>query len=333
MTKILFIGNGEGRMPSEGPFSDALHALGDYTYIRDGNYMTESERAEMIRGCDILLVHWDALPVPAQIASDPGRLKYICGITGTMRQFVSLAIIDSGITVSNWGDAAAQQVAEGAVTLLLAVMKDLHAQVDSVAANGWALDTGYVGGSLEDLRVGIYGLGVIGEKFVRMINGMDPVIRIYDPYLHTLPENCLRVESLRELFENSDAVVIHAGLSEETRKSVNAELLAILPDNGIIINTARGDIIDQDALFAELESGRLRAGLDVLASPDNLPKNAAARHWKNCIFTSHSIWKNTWTSANAFSKMEGICLENIKRFINGEPVKNIMTRERYKKST
>jgi phosphoglycerate dehydrogenase-like enzyme len=88
-------------------------------------------------------------------------------------------------------------------------------------------------GRLEEAPVGIYGLGVVGRRFVAMLRPFNPVIRVYDPYVKELPEGCERAESLEALFSQSRIVVIHAGLPDATYKSVNAEMLARMPDHGI----------------------------------------------------------------------------------------------------
>ena len=129
--------------------------------------------------------------------------------------------------------------------------------------------------------------------------------------------------------------MVHAGLSDETRGSVTAELLAKLPDNGIIINTARGGIIDQPALFAELEKGRLLAGLDVL-DPDRLPEGHAAKQWPNAIFTAHNIGASTIEGVAGKAELQPmhlVALENLKRHADGEPLKFEMDRVRYLRST
>jgi len=89
------------------------------------------------------------------------------------------------------------------------------------------------------------------------------------------------------MFEQCEAIVIHAALSPETERTVTAELLSLLPDRGIIVNTARGQIIDNEALFAELRRGRLRAALDV-TDPEELPRDHPARGYDNLILTAHS---------------------------------------------
>jgi len=129
--------------------------------------------------------------------------------------------------------------------------------------------------------------------------------------------------------------VIHAGLCDATRRSVTSELLAKLPRHGVVVNTARGGIVDQAALFAELEAGRLRAGLDVL-EPDTLPPDHPARAWENLILTAHHV-ENPWPldgrPATRLTPMQRACVENLRRFAAGEPLLYPMDRTRYLRNT
>jgi phosphoglycerate dehydrogenase-like enzyme len=308
--------------------------LADLALVEDGNAMPEEERAALIRQHPVLLTCWESPVVPAVLADDPGALRYICHITGTLRGLVPLEVIDRGIQVTNWGDAPAFAIAEGTMALLLAALKDLRAQAAQMEQGGWTLDGAATGGSLDGLHVGLYGLGIIGRRVVAMLRPFNPVLHVFDPYVDDLPDDCRRVESLEALFDVSQAVLILAGLSDETRGSVTADLLARLPDHGVIVNTARGAIIDQDALFAELERGRLRAGLDVL-EPDILPEDHPARHWKNCLLTGHGVHRG-WPDDPASPRLQRLhrnCLDNLRRFLTGEPLQFLMDRTRYLRST
>jgi len=334
--RILHLGAGRSAMPQSGGFVDKLRSYGELDIIMDASNIPDHERAEMIRQYDVLLTLWGSMRVPDEIAVDPGRLRYICNITGELRAFVPFSVIQSGMLVTNWGDAPADTVAEGAMVLLLAVMKNLRDHIETVAGGGWRTSTLHTQASLNGCDVGIYGMGVIGRRFVELIKSFRPRLRVYDKYVKDLPDGCLAVGSLRELFKSSKIIVIHAGLSPETRRTVNAEMLSLLPDNGIIINTARGGIIDQDALFKELKSGRLRAGLDVLdgEAGDCLRENDEARLWSNLILTSHQVSDTAWgTDETLENAMRRVCLENMERFSKGEPMKFVMTEERYARST
>lgn len=316
-------------------FRDALSAMGRLTVLENGESLSEDERAARVRNCDILITSWGSARTPPAVAESPGRLRYICHVTGEMRYAVPPEVIDAGIPVTNWGDAPANSVAEGAMALLLATLKDVHAQAMRVRAGGWQQDTAYFGGSLMGLNVGVYGCGVIGRRFVELLRPFGAHIRIFDPFMAHVPEGCERVDSLEALFDASEAVAIHAGLTDETRHSVNADLLARLPRGGVIINTARGGIVDHDALFRELESGRLRAGLDV-TEPEPLPEGHPARGWENLILSGHRIesgWPSYGEPARRLTAIQEIALDNIRRFLSGQQPRFLMTRHRYDLST
>ena len=315
-------------------FEERLREFGSLSIHEHAEAYSEPKVAELIRDCDVLITSWGALAVPPEIAARPGRLKYVCYTNGGVRACVPREIVEAGIPVTNWGDAPAQRLAEAAFALLISVLKDIPARVDTVRRGGWKPPDTVYGGGLEGLQIGIYGLGAIGTAFELMLRPFLPVVRVFDPYRNDLPETCTRVDTLGELFEASDAIVVHAGLSDETRGSITRELLALLPDHGIVINTARGAIFDQNALFVELEKGRLRAGLDVL-DPEHLPIDHPARHWPNVILTAHDLGKIRPVpgARPGFWKFHHVCLENIRRFADGEPLKFVMDLDRYEIST
>lgn len=317
------------------PFLQALSAIGTLTLVPNGAALPDSEKCALAREADIVLGGWNGAMLPAAIAADPGRLRYACNITGELTKFFPIEFLDAGILMSNWGDYPANRVAEGAMALLLATLKDIHFQTEHVRAGGWKMDMHFHGGSLEGAIVAIYGLGVIGRRFLELIAPFRARLRVFDPYLRENPEGVERVHSLEELLEGAQILVIHAALTPETRNSINAQLLAKLPRHGVVINTARGGIIDQDALFRELETGRLRAGLDVL-EPDSLPEDHPARRWPNLILTAHRVdhgWPDFNEPPTTLNQMQRICLDNIERFRRGEQPRFLFDRERYLRST
>lgn len=316
-------------------FVRALERCGELSFVNNGDDLSDGQKTDILREANVALTGWSSSPLPECLAADPGRLQYVCNVTGELKAWVPPAIIASGLPVTNWGDAPAQGIAEGAMTLLLAVLKDLQDQMLAIRDGRWHLDPEEFGGTLYEADLGVYGCGAIGRKFVEMVRPFGPVIRVFDPYCAELPEGCRRAASLRELFAASQVVAIHAGLTDETRHSVTAELLALLPRHGVIINTARGGIVDQAALFAELRAGRLRAGLDVL-EPDSLPADHEARRWSNCLLTAHHIhrgWPTHGQPPEKLQPMHRVCLDNLERFARGEPLRFVMDPARLGRST
>lgn len=315
-------------------FFDAIRDIPglELKIIENWESFTEDELVTLIQGCDILIAS-RAPYIPDVLAETPGRLKYICYLHGTMYRAIGLPIIQSSIQVTNWGDRAGKHLAQDSFVLLMAVFKDLPKRIMAVR-RGEGSNISNMGSSLSLLNVGIYGFGFSGREFARLVEPFGMKIRVYDPFVKDLPENCEQVDSLKELFSNSQAIVIHAGLTEGTENSVTRELLALLPDQGIIINTARGAIIDQAPFFEELKSGRLRAGVDVLW-PDNLPVDHEARQWENLIWTCHQFGGSAWPSEGLEGKLRPFenFLNNIKAFVNGEELKFIIDEDRYTKMT
>jgi phosphoglycerate dehydrogenase-like enzyme len=191
-------------------------------------------------------------------------------------------------------------------------------------------------GSVRDLRLGVYGLGAIGRTFCELCQPLGARITAFDPFAPEVP-GVDRAGSLEALFRGSEAIAVHAGLTPATRGSVTRRLLSLLPDHAVFINTARGELVDQEALFDELRRGRLRAGLDVLEG-DALPADHPVRRWPNVIITSHQIGRGDWPGEDLrpekrLSSLHAIALDNLRRFLAGAPPLHVMTPERYALST
>lgn len=129
-------------------------------------------------------------PIPAALVHGFARLRYILHITGSMRGMIPLGIIRSAIPVTNWGDAPAGLVAESTLALLLACLKNIRPQIQSISQGGWtewswkqSLST------LDGLRLGIYGFGFIAKRFAQIVAPLGPEIIIYDPIATDLPEH------------------------------------------------------------------------------------------------------------------------------------------------
>jgi phosphoglycerate dehydrogenase-like enzyme len=320
-------------------FLEALKTVGDLRIERNTAAWRDEEAAAIGRQHEVILADWGSRRLPDSLAGEPGHLRYVCNLSGTVRPFVSRSFIERGILVSNWGSHPAFRVAEGTLTLLLACLKQLIPLNDQIRAGEWGrLDPDYRG-SVKHLRIGLYGLGVIGNAFIDLVRPFQPRLKAYDRFAPSWPEGVDRAESLEDLFTDIEAVVIAAALTPETRASVRANHLAALPDGGIVINTARGAILDQEALFAELETGRLRAGLDVLDTDgqDWVPENHPARSWPNLILSAHRVASSPWNrrlyEADSLSEAQQIALENLRRFREGETPHHLFDLERYDRST
>ncbi|TVR49892.1 MAG: hypothetical protein EA425_11085 [Puniceicoccaceae bacterium] len=333
--KLLYLEKGDPdlRLWSD-PFEAALREIGAFTRINGCRDWPESATLAAIRGTEVLLTGWSSLPVPSAIAADPGRLRYICHLTGTLAGMLPIEILRAGIPVTNWGDTPADEIAEGTLTLLLACLKNLRGHTAAREQGAWQPPEPASLGSMRGLHLGLYGYGVIGRRFREVCRPLGPEVRVFDPFVESLPADTTRAESLDDLFDWAEAVSLHAGLTPQTRGSVTADLLRRLPPHGIVINTARGDLIEQEALFDKLASGRLRAGLDVLAGNDRLPPDHPALSWPNLLLTGHAIGRAAWPPRpGTLNALQQTAIDNLRRFARGAPLLHCMTVDRYLRST
>ncbi len=184
-----------------------------------------------------------------------------------------------GVPVCNVPDYGTSEVADHAVSLMLTLARGTHYYATRLAADpvknwGWAPGAPLMR-RLRGQTFGIVGLGRIGMAAARRARGFDMDIVFYDPHLPNgveLGVGYKRVRSMNELMAISDTISLHAPLSAETRHIINAESLSHAKDNLIVVNTARGPLVDIDALHAALRTNRIAgAALDVLPSEPPVP--------------------------------------------------------------
>lgn len=185
----------------------------------------------------------------------------------------NIAIHDAtqrGIVVCNALSATTQSTAELAIGLLFAVAKDLK-RIQSKLEHAETQDyfTAYQGLELNGLQLGLVGLGRIGSKVAQLAAGLGMAVSAYDPYVAPSRAEELGVvltDSLESLLENSDVISLHVPRNAETENLIDAQKIGKMKKGAILINVARGGLVDERALEKALDSGHLRgAGLDVLA--------------------------------------------------------------------
>lgn len=208
-----------------------------------------------------------------------------------------------GIAVARTTGSNASGVAEMAVTLILAARRELRFnRLHCVDTGKWAKN---IANETIGNTVGILGFGNIGRITARLFKGLGCEVIAYDPYPNQKLADELGVElvELDDLFRRSDAISVHVPYSPATHHMVNAQRLAMMKPTAVIVNTARGGIIDEDALYDALKARQIRgAGLDVYAQ-EPLPADSKLRELDNLIMMPHlssqtyeSLW-NTYKMA------------------------------------
>jgi len=228
------------------------------------------------------------------------------------------AAVKARVPVANNGGANSTAVSEHAILLMLAVSRRLVWQHNNVAAGRWRGNSMPRVYEMRGRTLGIVGLGTIGKKTARLAQAFGMRVIYYD--IDRLPEDRedaldVRFRLFGELLRESDIVSLHTPLNPSTAGMIGAAELALMKPSAILVNTARGPVVDEPALHAALSSGKIAgAGLDVFAEEPPKPDNPLLG-LDNVVLTAH-LAGPTWDSnrtrlRNAF--------DNVQRVARGEP--------------
>jgi D-3-phosphoglycerate dehydrogenase len=194
-----------------------------------------------------------------------------------------------GIKVSNTPGANNNSAAEHAVALTLSLLRHIPAANSSMKEGKWD-KASFTGNELWKKKVGIFGFGRIGQLYAKRISGFEPEIFFYDPSMvnHGVEyKNITKANSLEDLFSKCDVISIHVPLNEKTKNSVNKSLLSKMKDGAILINAARGNIINEQDLVECLRSQNIKVALDTFASEPLEKGDALQSDLPNLILTPH----------------------------------------------
>jgi glyoxylate reductase len=218
-----------------------------------------------------------------------------------------------GIAVTNTPGVLDAATADLALALMLAARRRLVEGDDLVRAGRWgtAWSAGpFLGREVSGARLGIVGLGRIGSAVAQRARGFDMDV----VYYRRTRSNDAGYRELDDLLRECDIVSLHTPLTAETTGLISRERLALLRDGATLVNTARGAVVDEDALVDELVSGRITAGLDVFVHEPQVPE--ALRGLPNVVLTPHIASATLETRA----AMTRIVVDNVLAFLRGEPL-------------
>ncbi len=252
----------------------------------------------------------DAGDLPAKFAALP-NLKVMQLTSAGVEDVVGH--IPDGVTLCNARGVHGSAVAELVLLLILAAQRQLPHFLDAQRRASWSL----VGADdLREKRVLIIGAGELGDQIVRRLRGFDA-----EPVLvaHSARDGVHATDELPDLLPTADVVVLTVPLTPQTRGMVDAEFLARMPDGALLVNVARGKVVDTDALLAELTSGRLRAGLDV-TDPEPLPDGHPLWSAPGTIITPHAAGHVKAAGRRAFALVN----DQLRRYLAGEKLINIV---------
>ncbi len=298
--------------------------------VRGGDHddrLTSADLAERIGGCTALLTGWGTPDITPAVLEAARDLRIIAHSAGSVRRLIPKAALAQGIAVTHAAPLIAEAVAEFTVFGMLLGLRWPHRQ------NAWMhegrpwSETRATGGHLlEAQRVGLIGCGYVARRVITKLQGFGMPISVYDPYLpdERAAELGVTRVSLEELFSTCSVIANHAPTTPETDGMVTTEHFQSLPDGAVFVNNARARAVDQDAMIAELATGRIRAVLDVF-NPEPLPPDSPLRGMENVFLTPHMAGQADDTRMRQGAAM----VDELERFLRDEPLRYSITLETY----
>jgi D-3-phosphoglycerate dehydrogenase len=287
---------------------------------------TEDSLLDVIADKDICIGGWSVPVFTNKILDRAVNLKFIGQVGGSVRHYVTPEVFERNIMVTNAAEGIAKYVAEGALLLILALLKDVVGMNRCLKdERSWPSPAIYTE-TLFGKKVGLIGLGKVGRYLVSLLKPFNVKISLYDPYISesTAAELGIELTDLDSVLMTSDVISIHAPKTKETENMLNLDKLKLVKDGAALVNTARAWIIDEIALIGELKKGRFKAALDVFWQ-EPLSTDNELRKLPNVILTPHNIGG----TSQVRPEQAQMVIDDLKAFLQGKTPKYVVTRQLY----
>jgi phosphoglycerate dehydrogenase-like enzyme len=296
------------------PWQDADSFLGGLPAGFDVEYFAGGDRPPSLDTVEFYVPSYMGGPELAEVVAEMPALKVVQTQTAGFENF--LPHLDEGVTLCNARGVHDASTAELAVGLILASYRNLPRAVRNQDLGVWPSSYDEMDDSLADRTVLILGYGSIGEALERRLAGFEcSVLRV----ARRPRDGVSPITDLPTLLPQADVVVLLTPATDETRGLVDEKFLATMKDGALLINVARGVIVNTDALLAELVSGRLRAAVDV-TDPEPLPADHPLWSAPNLLINPHRGGAST-----AFApRVARLVRAQLERYATGVPLINVV---------
>lgn len=234
-----------------------------------GRQFTKEELIERVKDVDAIITCWGSNQLTKEIVDNAPKLKIVAHMAGSVARIVSEELYDKGVKVIGANDVQfSESVAEGALAYMLLSLRRLELitrKVKDGKEEGWKQCKEFPKRGIMDRTIGIVSFGAIAEHLVRMLQPFHCKIKVYSRTIsdEKLKQYNMERASLEEIFSTCDIISIHTAWNKHTENMISKELLQMIKKDALLVNTARGKVIDEPAMIEELKTGRFNAVLDV----------------------------------------------------------------------
>lgn len=247
--------------------------------------VSQEELKTLLPKVDGLIIR-SATTVNAELLALAPNLKIVIRAGEGTDNIDKVLCAEKGVKVANTPGANNNSAAEQAVALMMSCLRNIPFADKTMHEGKWEKNA-LTGLELWKKKVGIVGFGRIGQIVVKRISGFEPEVYFFDPITEKCELNSKKCLDLKQIFSECDIISIHTPLMPQTKGMINAELLGMMKKDAILINAARGGIVDEDALYTILKEKKIRAaGFDVFAV-EPLPADSKLLELSNLIMSPH----------------------------------------------
>ncbi len=284
--------------------------------------------ADALRRAQVLITGWGTprLTPLEEWMPQTFAVRLVAHTAGTVKHLVPVTALERGLLVTHSNESLAEAVAEFTLGAILMARRQAFAAATRLRAGREPLPVA----AMHEIRgstVGVIGASAIGRRVLRLLAPLGATLLLYDPYCS--PEDAAVLGAtpvgLHELLRQSDTVTLHAPITGETIGMLGAAEFAAMKDGALFVNTARGRLVDHDALLRELQTGRINALLDVTDPIEPLPRDSPFYALENCVVLPHIAGM----SVQARQRQGTYTVDETLRYLSGAPLRYQVTRERW----
>ncbi|WP_432058443.1 hydroxyacid dehydrogenase [Streptomyces sp. bgisy022] len=288
--------------------------------------LTTPRARTLLAGTELLVTGWGCPPLDADVLRSAPRLRAVVHTAGSVRGHLTDACWERGIEVSSAAAANAVPVAEYTLAMILLTGKQVLESARAYRATRALPDGLRTPRTTGNHRrtVGILSASLVGRRVIALLRSHDIDVLLHDPYVDDDEARALGVRRVRlaELFRSCDTVSVHTPLLPATRGLVSRELIASMRPGAVLVNTARGAVVDQEALTEAAVAGRIRAVLDV-TDPEPLPPGHPLWDCEHVLITPHVAG----ASGNEWRRLADLAVAEAGRWASGAGFRHPVRRE------